>query len=75
MLSETISGTVEMLARALAWRDIPEDRRDDRDPLSMWDGLSPNGREMYLGSARRLRSALLDVEEAWDPYVDEALSN
>lgn len=71
MFSDTVSGSVFLLAVAIAWRDLPQDRRDESDPLKMWDGISNQMQQTYLNSARRLRSALVEVEDAWDPRVVE----
>lgn len=74
MLSDTVSGSVFLMAVAFAWRDIPQEKREASDPLQVWDALRQNAREMYLASARRFRDALVDVEDAVNPRLDEVMA-
>lgn len=71
MLSDTISGSVFMLALTMAWRDLPDEKKDRTDPLKMWDSMTPATREMFLASARRFRDALIEVEDAIDPRAGD----
>lgn len=74
MLSDTVSGSVFLLAVTFAWRDLPQEKRDASDPLKVWDSMTATGKEIYLASARRFRDALIEVEDAIDPRLDQVMA-
>lgn len=71
MLSDTVSGSVFLLAVAFAWRDASDNQRNTGDPLARWDSFTNQVQEMYLNTARRFREHLIEVEDSIDPIPEE----